>query len=126
MNLDDCIDSELEVASETMNVKKMYPKVAGTYKRSPDLLNGRPFFENENNPKEFLDLNKYGIWWACGDRWCINVLNHKGQCVCSFYNMKNTTCISRIGDKSWILYNSTNQTWEYANDGLKLIAKKGT
>ena len=111
-NLGECSDKKVEVIHEIeVNEGVFY----GTYKKSSEVINGRAFFEKVDITNDFY---KYGIWWACGDRWCIHAFTFRGQCNCIAFNYKNSKCLPKLEDSNWIMRNSKTNVWEYAGKGL--------
>ena len=118
-NLGECSDKKVEVIHEIeVNEGVFY----GTYKKSSEVINGRAFFEKVDITNDFY---KYGIWWACGDRWCIHAFTFRGQCNCIAFNYKNSKCLPKLEDSNWIMRNSKTNVWEYAGKGLIVRALTG-
>ena len=99
-------------------------KINGIYKKSSEKVNGHDLFISEY----LFDQTKtpmFGIWFACGDRWCMNRMIHKGQCSCQAYSMESSKCLSKINDNKWIIYNSTEASWTNAGNDFETKKARG-
>ena len=102
--------SKVEVKATVESKSAFDPNIFGTYKQSMQQVNGKSLFESQaKNNKTSAPL--FGIWWSCGDRWCINSMLLKGQCNCVAFSTKSPKCLSWINDWNWVIYNRTVGTW---------------
>ena len=75
--------------------KTLAPFIFGTYEKSAKIINGKVSYQHKND-------QNYGIWWACGDRWCLNKISpFEGQCSCLAFNIIQSKCISSFDDNTW-------------------------
>ena len=102
--------SKVEVKATEESKSAFDPNIFGTYTQSLEKVNGKSLFVSQaKNNKTSVPL--YGVWWSCGDRWCINSMFLKGQCNCVAFNAKSPKCLSWINDWDWVIYNGTVGTW---------------
>ena len=117
------IDAELEVFSETeLSEVPFNQLIFGKYESTSELINGQKYFEKTNE-----NLNhQYGIWWACGDRWCIGNYIIKGQCQCIAFNINPKKCLPKsYQDWNWFYLNGTTGIWLPAGKRLGIRDLQG-
>ena len=117
------IDTDLEVFFETeLNELPFDQLMFGKYKRTSEIINGQNYYKKSD---ESL-VPKFGIWWACGDRWCIGNPYLKGLCNCIAFNLKPLKCLPKsYKDWNWIYRNETSGNWIPAGKRLGIRDFKG-
>ena len=94
--LDNCACSRIEVYSQSG--EKYHPFLYGTYLRSAEKVNGRPFYISDAYG------GKYGIWWAqdiTPKQWQIGYSSDKGKDNGWASNLQDVDCPQSLKHFSW-------------------------
>ena len=100
------------------------PNINGVFKKSLEKVNGHDLFVSEYL-FEKTKTPMFGIWLACGDRWCVNNMIQKGHCSCQAFSTESSKCLSSINDNKWIIYNSTEASWINAGSNFETKKARG-
>ena len=116
MPIGECLDSKIRIYSENGLQDISGYQIFGVYERQSDIVNGRRYL--------MKTTSDYGIWWACGNRWCIGSLQFKGHCYCIAVKYMDHRCLTISDDWSWFTYNGTIENFTSAgkNIGAKSIS----
>lgn len=121
------LDVDIELFYDTKLPYYQYFDVYGKYRKSPETVNEQSYYEKVYEQAYDKIKSRMGMWWACGDRWCINnIVLFKGQCNCNAYYQSPSKCLpQKFNDWNWVLYNGSTVGWKYAERQLGVREFKG-
>ena len=108
-SISECCES-LKVYYDTDEMEHTYCSIYGFYIKQNNKTNGRNWYRNDAR----------SIWWD-GDEWRIGTTNGVGGTAGYAYLKKDGSCLPKISDTSWKLYDG--KKWDDA--GKKLNVRCG-